>query len=602
MYKKLAVFVGLIIVFVVLTSLIGIRMFSDADTVEGQQARALGVLKNIERIDSQITEVETGGYAVLLARGSNEKTFWGTFDELKLLIDNQASAIHSGDCKTCHKAFISLKPELGLLQKNLAQLDKARLSDDSSAHRYQRAVNQNMQNLKRISAKIDTLTKDELRRARAEIKASSAQQPGAKAHVPRRLARDLELKQRATSLIITVHELDLAIKNDSAGKAQASYNRLSELAKSKPVEPPLKGNCYSCHHEIAQLPEITKKIKNTMNKLVVAKRESRFDAQALHRFKTSFTKPERSMAKILDLARADAARSMQQDKQVRTRLKAFMFALALCVILFSLAGAALVTTWVRKRVAVFSKAIDAISNGDYTYIVDMTARDEVADLAHAFNLMVGKIRSTQDELTHVNNKLRELHLNTVKALVEAIEAKDPYTRGHSENVAKYTLLIGQELGLSVDELDELHVAALLHDIGKIGVREEILNKTGPLTDSEYDHIKIHPALSAQIVGRIPNLARAASIIRHHHEHFNGTGYSDGLAGEDIPIGSRILAVADAFDAMTSDRPYRAGCSFETALSEMKACSGEQFDPLLVEALLRAMNHHDSKEDADVRSA
>jgi putative nucleotidyltransferase with HDIG domain len=251
--------------------------------------------------------------------------------------------------------------------------------------------------------------------------------------------------------------------------------------------------------------------------------------------------------------------------------------------LLILFGAATVIRWTRKRLSVFSTAIKAITEGDYSHTVHITANDEFADLARTFNIMVSKVNQTQASL-------KSLHLNTIKALIEAIEAKDPYTRGHSENVAKYSMLLGNELGLSPEALDRLHAAALLHDIGKIGIREEVLNKPAKLNSEEYEHIKKHPEISAQIVGSIPDLAIVASIIKHHHEHYNGQGYPDGLKGDEIPIESRILSIADTFDAMTSNRPYRQSCSKQKAFSELRKCANKQFDTELVEAFVKALKN------------
>lgn len=222
-----------------------------------------------------------------------------------------------------------------------------------------------------------------------------------------------------------------------------------------------------------------------------------------------------------------------------------------------------------------------ISNGELNVKIDIKRNDEIGDLATAFNRMVGEVNHSQEEL-------KSLYLDVVKAFVRAIEAKDTYTRGHSENVAKYAMLLGQELSLSNEQMNELEIAALLHDVGKIGIREEILNKPGSLTAAEYEHIKAHPDISAQIVGSIPNLAPITDIIKHHHERYDGRGYIDGLKGEQIPFLSRILALADTFDAMTSDRPYRRGCDKERAFAELRECAGAQFDPDLVEPFIKAV--------------
>jgi len=191
------------------------------------------------------------------------------------------------------------------------------------------------------------------------------------------------------------------------------------------------------------------------------------------------------------------------------------------------------------------------------------------------------------------NDMREDYLSTISALITAIEAKDPYTRGHSEAVRKHTVAIGREMGLRADALERLEYASLLHDIGKIGVAESILRKPGRLTDEEYTEIKAHPVIGGNIVQRLRLLGQEAGTVRHHHEWMNGRGYPDGLSGQKIPIGARIIGVADAFDAMTSDRPYRRTLSTQEAIAELRRCSGAQFDGDVVEAFVRALDKQES---------
>ncbi len=176
-------------------------------------------------------------------------------------------------------------------------------------------------------------------------------------------------------------------------------------------------------------------------------------------------------------------------------------------------------------------------------------------------------------------------LSTIYALAATIEARDPYTYGHSRKVSYYAVTIAEALGLPSEKVAIVSTAALLHDIGKIGIADEVLNKTGKLSDQEWELIKSHPRLSATIVGHVPSLTPCLPAILHHQERWDGTGYPSGLKGEAIPLEARILAVADAFDAMTSPRPYRGPLSYKEALEEMKRCSGSQFDPKLVEVFL-----------------
>ena len=176
-------------------------------------------------------------------------------------------------------------------------------------------------------------------------------------------------------------------------------------------------------------------------------------------------------------------------------------------------------------------------------------------------------------------------LSPIYALAATIEARDQYTYGHSRKVSRYAVALAESLGLPSEKVAVISTAALLHDIGKIGIFDEVLKKAGKLNPEEWELIKSHPKLSATIVGHVPSLTPCLPIILHHHERWDGAGYPSGLKGEAIPLGARMLAIADAFDAMTSARPYRGPMSYREALDELKRCSGKQFDPDLIEAFL-----------------
>ncbi len=190
------------------------------------------------------------------------------------------------------------------------------------------------------------------------------------------------------------------------------------------------------------------------------------------------------------------------------------------------------------------------------------------------------------EKARLYSTVQELYLDVIKSLSEAVEAKDPATIGHCFRVSYYAAQIARAMGLDEELTEQIRVAGHLHDIGKIGVPERILLKTKPLTESEYDLIKRHSDIGAKILEPIEMLGKVSTLVRYHHEHFDGTGYPEGLKGEEIPLGSRILAVADSFEAMTWNRPYREGQSHDSALVEIKKCAGAQFDPQVVEAFAR----------------
>jgi response regulator RpfG family c-di-GMP phosphodiesterase len=191
------------------------------------------------------------------------------------------------------------------------------------------------------------------------------------------------------------------------------------------------------------------------------------------------------------------------------------------------------------------------------------------------------------ENAQLYEELQNHFTDTIRALVTAMETKDSYTYGHSDRVTRYSMMIAKQLSIPQGEVRQLEYIALLHDIGKIGIEEEILRKPTSLTKEEWSIVKNHSALGGSIVKPIKFLKDGEETIRHHHEWFDGTGYPDGLAGETIPEYSRIIAVADAFDAMTSERPYRKGMADATALAELRRCSGEQFDPKMVELFIKA---------------
>lgn len=221
----------------------------------------------------------------------------------------------------------------------------------------------------------------------------------------------------------------------------------------------------------------------------------------------------------------------------------------------------------------------------------------------AYFLQLTLVRRTAEELTsargdlaEVNERLStslddlEMHsLGTLQALVAAVDAKDSYTARHSIAVTDYAVATGKRMGLCDEEVADLERAGLLHDVGKIGTPETILLKPDRLSNDEFEVIQEHSEMGGHIVETVPFLSRLMPVVRSHHERWDGSGYPDGLAGEDIPLLARVLAVADAFDAMTSERPYRKPVGLEVARAELVRCSGMQFDPRCVEALLAALD-------------
>ena len=193
----------------------------------------------------------------------------------------------------------------------------------------------------------------------------------------------------------------------------------------------------------------------------------------------------------------------------------------------------------------------------------------------------------EGKIEEQTGEIRKLFLGAIEALVSALEAKDRYTGGHSRRVTEIALALGNELGLSTQDMEDLRWGSLLHDIGKIAVDQVIQNKPGKLTHEEYEHIMTHVHVGAEIVRPVVS-EKITGMIEHHHDHYDGSGLHQVIAGTDIPMGARILAVADAFDAMISDRPYRSAMSITDIVDEIKRCAGTQFDPAIVTAFLNTV--------------
>ena len=229
--------------------------------------------------------------------------------------------------------------------------------------------------------------------------------------------------------------------------------------------------------------------------------------------------------------------------------------------------------------------IDAINYAKiYRYIKKPYSPDEllmiVENALETYQLKIDNENLIQD--------LKELFSGTVKSIIEALDAKDSFTLGRSRRVAFYALKIVNKMALTPTEASKIELAGLLHDIGMIGVAEEILNKTQKLTEEEYDKIKMHVQYSVKILKDIKQLYEITEIIKYHHEYYNGCGYPYGLKGEQIPLGSRIISIADAYDSMVSNRAYRKSLSSEEAVEILKQGAGKQFDPNLVQIFISVL--------------
>jgi putative nucleotidyltransferase with HDIG domain len=231
----------------------------------------------------------------------------------------------------------------------------------------------------------------------------------------------------------------------------------------------------------------------------------------------------------------------------------------------------------------------AISRGEFHQRSPVRGASEISELAENFNKMAGDIEEYIERLKESAEENRELFVGSIRMLAAAIDEKDPYTRGHSGRVAKYSTLIGRELGLTPEDLDTLRISALLHDVGKIGVEDRVLKKPGALTPEEFALMKQHTVKGANIMRPVSQLKNMLPGIELHHEHIDGRGYPYGLQGPQIPLMARIIGVADTLDAMTTNRPYQSAMDLDYALSKIKALAGSKFDAVVVNALDAAVN-------------
>jgi putative nucleotidyltransferase with HDIG domain len=255
-------------------------------------------------------------------------------------------------------------------------------------------------------------------------------------------------------------------------------------------------------------------------------------------------------------------------------------------------SAALVARGVTRPIAECVRGALEIARGRFGHQVQVHARHEIGDLAYTFNHMSRELASYDAENRKLIAALERGYLDTMRSLVSAVDAKDPYTRGHSQRVAEVAVEIGRELGLPPEALKALEYGGVLHDIGKLGMPDAILGKTTPLTAAETELARSHPRVGAEIVAGVQFLAAAAPAIRNHHERWDGTGYPDRLAGEAIPLVARIVNAADTWDACTSTRPYQKAIETGEALAILARLRGTQLDPAVHEALVAVVRRRE----------
>jgi len=233
-----------------------------------------------------------------------------------------------------------------------------------------------------------------------------------------------------------------------------------------------------------------------------------------------------------------------------------------------------------------------LAGGDYATRVSVKSGNEVGVLAEAFNQMGGEIQKAIGEIRQAAATNKELFMGSIRMLANAIDEKDPYTRGHSERVAYYSMVIAKHLGMSPEEVEKVHLSGIIHDVGKIGIEDKILRKPAALTDDEYEIMKQHPTKGAHILEAVPLLKAMAGAGLMHHENIDGSGYPEGLKGDEIPLLGRIVSVADAFYAMTTDRPYSKAMTNEAALARLRFLAGKKFSAECVDAIEKAASAGD----------
>ena len=228
-----------------------------------------------------------------------------------------------------------------------------------------------------------------------------------------------------------------------------------------------------------------------------------------------------------------------------------------------------------------------IAAGDFSQRVRVLGRTELGELGTSFNQMTDQVERFVGDLQRSAEENHELFLGTVKALAAAIDGKDPYTRGHSERVSRFSVATAQALGLGDAEIEKIRISALLHDVGKIGIDDRILKKPSALTDEEFEIMKSHPQKGFKIMSQIPAMRDFLPGMYMHHEMVNGQGYPQGLQGDELPMQARIVSVADTFDAMTTERPYQRAMDLEAALTRLKSFIGTRYDARVVAAFIAA---------------
>jgi HD-GYP domain-containing protein (c-di-GMP phosphodiesterase class II) len=268
--------------------------------------------------------------------------------------------------------------------------------------------------------------------------------------------------------------------------------------------------------------------------------------------------------------------------------------LALVAVLISILVSIFAARRITNPLQVLTQSSRALARGDFSQRVHLLSRTEIGELAHTFNTMSDELERFVADLKRAAEENRELFMGSIQMLAGAVDEKDPYTRGHSDRVTRYSLLIAREMNQADEFIETLRISAQLHDVGKIGIEDHILKKPGALTEEEFEVMKTHTTKGANILRPVTQLAEMLPGIELHHEALDGRGYPYGLQGDQIPLLARVIAVADTFDALTTNRPYQQAHTPEQALQIIRDIAGKRLDPEAVHALLAVYARGDIK--------
>ncbi len=291
-------------------------------------------------------------------------------------------------------------------------------------------------------------------------------------------------------------------------------------------------------------------------------------------------------------------KSSLRDAQHAARKRIMMFFSV--ILMVGIAGSIALSSFLTRPIQELSAGVDDLKEGKRYRRLKIYSQDEFGKLTASFNEMMVLIDEQSSKLNRYAKELEDSYVSTVRVLAAAIDARDPYTHGHSTRVSMLSLQLGREIGLNSAKLEELEVACLFHDIGKIKTPDSILRKRDKLNSWEYKEMMRHTEYGADILSKAPSLQKYIPPVRHHHEWFNGKGYPDGLKGSAIPLFAAIIAITDTYDAMTSNRPYRGAISELATLEELMMCAGKQFHPDLVKVFIRIMDKRIAAELQEAR--